>query len=274
MKRNIAHAAALAATLIALAAEPARAAAGDLYLTGGSTDVTEATYQNNILFAGEDAGGRFSDSNGVPYVATLNVRTGANVYVAAAAFNTSTTNVSGGRLLRVYGYDASTTNITGGTITGTAIGFQASTINISGGSVSDAIGSYTSTFNISGGTVPNGLELGTATATARFVGAGLSCAYDGYRFVAPPTGIYADTFTISGTFGGVSRSYDLYIYNPNGASGTPNGTQRQFDLVNVPEADTPALAGVGMIAAGAARARRKSQRNPDGTPGETRHRHG
>ena len=301
---------AIAALTIALAAAKP-AAANDLFLTSGSYDATDATYSN--IYAGEDSSGHFSN-NGVPYVATLNVKSGANLATAfgyntstmnisggsvyqtlcgnsstmsitggnvhyASGYNSSTMNITGGSVLEAFGYNSNTMNISGGAMIRSAFGSDNSTTNISGGSVSNAIGSEVSTFNISGGsllyakcsicstfnisggTLPNGLELYESTSTANFIGAGLSYVYNGYNN-RNPTEHYFDAFTISGTFAGASQSYQVYLYNPDDASGTANSTPRQFvfygqSVTAVPEAGTLALASIGFAVVGIGFVRRK-----------------
>lgn len=88
-----------------------------------------------------------------------------------------------------------------------------------------------------------------------FVGAGLSFAYSGYGNDNPYF-TYADLFKVSGSFGGTAKTYDLYIRNASGGSGTANAAPRGFLFnagapVVVPESGTLAFAlpALGMIGA-------------------------
>ena len=86
-----------------------------LFLTSGSYTANDAFYQNGDVRAGQDSNFQQSDSNSVPYVATLNVVNGGSVGFALN-FNTSTVNTSGGSVSDVRSFDSSTTNISGGSV--------------------------------------------------------------------------------------------------------------------------------------------------------------
>ena len=316
MHRITTHRLTLAAlTTVTLAALARPAAAQNLYITSGSYTANDATYQNGIIFVGEDSTGNKS-ANGTPYVAALLVRNSAGVN-EADAFNGNMISVTGGSVSLVQGFDASATTISGGNVSeadarnasnttisggsvGTAQGYDTSTTAVSSGSVGNTIGNNNSTINISdgtvmlatgnagsvtnisggsvgevdgydsainisagavttalsygsskfsvsGGTLTNGLELIDPSATANFVGTGLTYTSNGYNTTS--SGGSADTFTVSGFFGGASQSYVLYVDNPNGATGTPNPAPHQFTFngrpptaATVPEAGTLALA--------------------------------
>ena len=238
------------AVLTIVLADAKPAAADDLFLTSGSYDAIDAAYQNNTIYVGRDSNYQTSN-NGVPYVATLNVKTGANV-LEADGYNSNTMTISGGIVGSASGYNTSTTTISGGSVQ-LAYGGDTSTTNINGGSVHYATGYNTSTMNLSGGTLLSGLFL-TDSAQANFIGTGLSYAYSGYGYNSTYFA-YADAFTISGTFAGASQSYQLYVRNPDGASGTTNSTPRQFafngqSVTAVPEARTLALASIGFAVSG------------------------
>ena len=200
-------------------------AAQDIFLTSGSYDIADTTSRSGVIYVGQDQSGDTS-KNGVPYVATLNIKTGAIVY-AASGYNTSTLNITGGVLNLAYTYNSIHTNLRSGTV-GYAYGYDASVMDVSGG------------------TLLAGLEMMTSTTAANFTGTGLSYAYNGYSSQNPYT-YYADTFTISGNFSGAISSYVIYLFNPNGPNGTPNLTPRQFTfnggtpVAAVPEAGALAL---------------------------------
>ena len=71
------------ATLITILIAP-DANAQDLYLTQGSYTANDATYQNNTIFVGQDSGLSTTDAMNNPYVATLDVVTGATVNTTTA----------------------------------------------------------------------------------------------------------------------------------------------------------------------------------------------
>ena len=295
-----------------------------LYLTSGSYTANDSTYLD--IYAGRDSNDSPTDSNGDPYVATLNVVNGANIY-GAFGYNTSTVNISGGSMTDAYGTDTSTVNISGGSVTyagsagsstmnisggsiGSATGFDTGTINvsggdfyftnsndlssinisggsvtdansynsstinisggsvfrayahsnsttnISGGSVSFTEGKESSSININGGTLTNGILLRDTTATVNFVGTGLSFMYQSFGN-NNPFQEFSDRFAVSGTIGGATTTYDLYIRNQ---SGMGNSTPRQFNFVApvvVPEAGTFALVlpALGLLSAALVRRR-------------------
>lgn len=245
----------VAATAAALVAFAPAAHAAPLYLTSGSYTANDLTYRDSVIHVGRDSSNN-NGSGGVPYVATLNVVNGGNVSTIYN-YNTSTVNISGGIVASsVRGSESSTTNITGGDVR------RAEGINnitrISGGSVFDSFAYGTAAFHISGGTLTKGLFLSDTTATANFVGTGLSSAYSGYTS-NNAAGAAADYFIISGTFGGVTRTYDLYIRN---RTGTGDNTRRQFTIGTpevVPESGTVALLlpALGVLGAVVAARRRK-----------------
>ena len=257
------------------------AQAANLFLTSGSYDANDATYQSDYIFVGLDSSFSSKDASNVPYIANLNVLTGGSVKGTEAyntstvnisdgsvsyafAYNTSTINISGGSVGYAFAYNTSTTNISGGSVgyvtaysTNTvnisngsvnyANAYDTSTTNISGGSVGYAIGRNTSTTNISGGTLTNGFLLNHTTATVNFIGTSLTGAYQSYGYNSPYN-TYADFFQVSGIIGGTPTTYDLYIRNENGSRGptTPNRAARGFTFnggmpVIVPEMGTLAL---------------------------------
>lgn len=200
-----------------------------------------------------------------PGPGTMNI-SGGSVANVDGTFN-SIVNISGGIVDAANATDTSTINISGGSVTN-AYGFNNSTLNISGGSVNYAEGFNNSTTNISGGTLTNGFLLFDTAAKVNFVGTGLSLAYIGYGSNIPygttMFPLYADFFQVSGTIGGLARTYDLYIRNDNGfgVAGTPNGTVRQFTFNGaaptvVPEANTFALALPALAIVGAVLVRRR-----------------
>ena len=197
---------------------------------------------------------------------------------AAVGFNATVTTVSGGTVGQIQGYNASTTAINGGaisqiaannasitTITAGVVGSLTvadnSTATITGGTLTNAYGQNASTTVVRGGALPNGLIL-FDSAQADFVGSGLSYAYIGFG-TGNPYHDYADAFTVSGTFGGATALYSLYLYNQNGIANT---APRQFALngvvVAVPEAGTLALILPALGVAGAGIAAHRSRRQP------------
>ena len=208
----IARAVITAVATLTIAAASQTAHADDLYLTDGSYTASDATYEYDSIFVGQD-----SDLNtgidGTPYVATLDV---VNNGIVNYAFNNSisTINVSGGLVYIAYANDASTNNVSGGTVI-QSVGLKTSTTNISGGTITLAFGLEESMINISGGTMSNGILLASTTATADFTGTGLSFAYQSYGNNNPYS-TYADFFKVSGNIGGSAKTYDLYIRNDDG----------------------------------------------------------
>lgn len=228
-----------------------------LNVVNASGVYTVATYNSsttNISSSGRTDGASGYDTS------TTNISSSGYATFAEAR-NSSTFNIDGGTVSDFYGYDTSTTNISAGGLYYTGSGtlnvrggsvsnasIFGGTLNVRGGSVTRAIGYQNSRTNISGGTLINGLDLQTSTSTANFIGTGLTYAYRGYGSTNGGYD-YADSFTISGLFGGTAQSYELYIDNPSGSSGTANSTPRQFTFngvaVGAPEPSTLPLLGMG-----------------------------
>lgn len=302
--RRIRLALAVAALTVALSA-PA-SAANYLFYTSGTHDVA-GNDANLSVYAGADSLFHTADSNGNPYVATVNIvgvyvntvtahntsavnlksgntnsvdayensvtnaLPGCSVYSGIYSHGSSTTNISGGSVNRAGADKSSTLNITGGTVglfdyahdnatinisggnTASSTLYESSTLNLSGGDTGNVVAQNAGVVNISGGNLASGAFLYASTAKANFLGTGLSSAYTGYgRNNAYSQ--YADSFLISGMFGGAAKSYTLYILN---GTGTGNSTPRQFAFappVAAPEAGTfaltlPLLGIVGAIVA-------------------------
>lgn len=180
-------------------------------------------------------------------------------------YDSNTANISAGRVNAATSYGSSTINITGGDVQGIG-NYGGSTVNISGGNSNDAFIYETGTINISGGSFRDGIVIWGPGGNANFIGTGLSFAYNGYNNTANLYGFYTDNFTITGTVGGLLTSYNLFLRNPEGASGTPNSTARSFTFngvapvaAAVPEVGTFALAlpALGMVGAVAIWRRKK-----------------
>lgn len=261
------------------------ASAAPVYITSGNVTYNVPTNSDN-LFIGKDAQGRLSDPvTGLPYNATVNVVGNAQIF-GGMAHNNSTLNVQGGYLYYAGGEGNATVNVSGaafvnayvqenailnmsgGSAAEYVLGDNNAVVNYSGGTALDMTGLGSARLNISGGTIGFGVGLYTAATTANFVGTNLAQAYIGYGSVQHYNSgaVYADRFRVSGTFSGTPRSYDLYIVNSRGASGTANAAPRQISfngaplVVAVPEAGTASLmAGAfGMIGALAIARRRKA----------------
>lgn len=226
------------ATALSVAAVVASVAhAQDLFLTSGSYTANDAQYRLNTIYVGEYSGGNLS-SGGTPYFATLNVVTGGNVG-SFFGYNACVMNMSGGIVNGAVSDGTSTLNISGGSVNNVAVR-ENSTANFSGGVVNLVYCEQSSTTNISSGTFMSGFGLNSSTASVNFVGTGLSFAYQSSG--SSMYSGYADFFKVSGTVGGATNTYDLYIRNTNGV---PNSTPRQFRFngaaVAVPEAGSLAL---------------------------------
>ena len=221
-------------------------------ITGGTVTTFEG-FQNSVATI---TGG--SVNRAVAFLeSTVNVGAGSTVRTVTSG-DSGTVNITGGDTTDAFAFRTSTLNIGGGNVTGNVANFNAATVNISGGIVRRADGNGSGVMHISGGTVESlfgfsssitrisggaltkGVLLFNTTATANFVGAGLTSVYQGYGNSNPYT-TFADFFQVSGTFNGVPKTYDLYIRN---TTGTGNGTPRQFafaSFVVVPESGTFAL---------------------------------
>lgn len=147
------------------------AQAQDLFLTSGSYTANDTTYQLGNIYVGMDSGSSKTNGVGDPYVATLNVVTGAEMNYAHL-YNTSLLNISGGITGQVLGYDSSIVNVTDGEVW-SLVSYNNSAINVSGGSPITPGNTYgffevgscdTSTVNISGGSGDHVFALDNSTA--------------------------------------------------------------------------------------------------------------
>ncbi|MBC8142057.1 MAG: hypothetical protein H7Y38_11525 [Armatimonadetes bacterium] len=148
-----------------------------------------------------------------------------------ASYDASTVNLGGGPYYNINSWNNSTINLSNASVFA-IFARNASTLNLGGGTIDYASGNDKSKTNISGGTFPNGFILEDPTATANFVGKGLSFKYGGYHY-SDRYGKYVDTFQVSGTFGDAKQTYDLHITNAAGAGGTENAKPRQFTFNGV-----------------------------------------
>lgn len=216
-------------------------------ISGGTVGFATGLGASTINITGGSVGTAISMES-----STVNISVGS--FNSGSAYNASTMNISGGSFDSIENRDVSTINFSGGNAA-FSFGYETSTTNISGGNITKAYGAANSTTNISGSTLTDGFLLYDPTATVNFLGTEMSFAYQSYGNNNPYnmfTPTYADFFKVSGIFSGEARTYDLYIRNLAGASGTSNPTQRQFNLIIVPEASTfalalPALAMVGTV---------------------------
>lgn len=257
------HCIALAATVVATSAivAPAHAqlikSGTGYYMTGDFTLQTKVV--NEEIFVGKDTAfktlpGTFTltVAKGVEIISTNPGKGTVHNYVAhtglylygnhrvtvpdgvvtyVTGYDTSTLDFGGGSIDRALGYNKCTLAVSGGSIFAT-YARDASDLNISGGTISFAHGLDASKTTISGGTFPKGYILKAPTATVNFVGKSLSFAHKGYDYNDHYRD-YVDTFQVSGTFGGVTKTYDLHIKNEAGAGGKANGKARQFTLNGV-----------------------------------------
>lgn len=230
--------------------------------TGANVSGFGATYPDGNVYSGLNVFGNHRASITGGYVgeaygydnSTTNISGG--IVTIAYAYANADLNISGGNIVVAGSFNSSTMDISGGNIGYTYV-LDNSATNISGGSFEYAYGFINGITNISGGTLTNGFFL-YDNSTVNFFGTGLSFAYQSYGN-SNPYALYADYFQVSGTIGGEARTYDLYIYNGAGSGGTSNPTQRQFNLVTVPEPSALALAlpAFGMIGAVVLRRRKK-----------------
>ena len=93
--------------------------------------------------------------NGLSYTynsSTLNV-SGGKIYSGLYANNSSTLNLSGGTVSNLYTFNSSMANVSGGSVDGDILAYDSSTVNISGGRVNDLFAFDSNTVNVSGGYV-------------------------------------------------------------------------------------------------------------------------
>ncbi|MBC8142751.1 MAG: hypothetical protein H7Y38_15105 [Armatimonadetes bacterium] len=226
---------------------------GAINVFGGSVTTAIAGNTSTILVTNGAVGeARGNDSSEINVsggtVTTLNANNDNSVDLRPGArvttFNNAANNtIDSDTVTTVNGFAGSVTNIiSGGTVTAAN---SNGTVNISGGAIADF--SNAGNAIITNGDITNGIFMENGSASVNFVGTGLAYAYTGYG-LNNSYGYYADAFTITGAFGGVPKTYNLFIRNDNGSGGaaTANSAPRQF-LFNgaapavVPEAGTLAL---------------------------------
>ncbi|MBC8142056.1 MAG: hypothetical protein H7Y38_11520 [Armatimonadetes bacterium] len=222
-------------------------------VTGGSVDKIGSSQGSDINISGGNVG--FISAGGALHISGGNVDSvnpsvdsttnisGGNIK-QVAAMKYSIMNISGGNFNGVTSYEAAVVNISGGTIkyvssqgyktiriTGGTVeyasGRKTAILAIGGGTVTSARGMDESKTIMSGGVLPNGFELHTPQATLDIVGTNLSYIYKGYaknKFY----GADADCFAVTGTFGRVAKTINVYIRTTDWKNGGANGTARQF----------------------------------------------
>ena len=232
-------------------------------VTGGDVDEITA-YDTSRL---DIADGTFADI-GMRDTSTATVTGGTfasfYIYDTSAAditggdFNTIETqgfaimNISLANVVGATAYDNSVMNLTGGD-SGRVVSHNDGVVNISGGTHADFGGFEFGVINVSGGTISGTFNL-YESSTINFFGTGFTTSYAGSGFDFQNN--ECDAFDVSGTVGGVLKSYVVNVRN----AGTPDPTPRRFNFlapVVVPEAGTLALLGLGCWVLGAVVVRRR-----------------
>ena len=135
----------------------------------------------------------------------------------------STTTVSGGEVVFLDSRDASRATISGGVVTLACV-YDASHLTISGGSLWRVAAGDASRLTVAGGSVSIGLQV-IGSATADFVGTGLTYSYTGYK-----RDELSDHFLVSGTFNGAHQSYLLRVTDaPANAKANPKPRRFTFN---------------------------------------------